>query len=974
MDIIKSLTSFVTTVTGRDKLKQQLTHDPTAGYRANPFFSSEILVNQLPPYTPRTGELMLRSDPMIEFAMNVRNAALMAADVEIKAKSPVVQAWVAKQWNTAWNSHRTKLVNAKKWGYAAIQVVYRTDHNGLLHVDRMKDFHPWDVQALERGGEVCGAAVKGMKLQAPQVVWQTFNGLYDSPYGNGLLRRMYPPWYEKWMDSGAKKLGQLRMMKDAYIGDQFYYPANVAVKTPDGKQIPWSDILREMGERRLSGGALTLPMLYDNNGNKLVEYKPPQDVQGGTHIFEWEERLDKQILRGADVPLEVVEAQENGGFSGRSIPFMVVLSVCSLEFAEIVRSFVEMTLRPAAWLNWGGEPEFEIVPKSLVESFARDASGSAMGGGAIGSQQGAQPAPQAAPQAAQFDVGDKWITIGGKQSGGKDHAGGFPVQIDENGIILKGGPAALRGKHVSEVGNHFDQQRQNKTRERDAKSPIGTSRSYSEIAKYQADKWGVSTEFYDEAAHQIWTERTVEHKERENAKARARKRLNLTAGDIARLDNQGFDHASKHDRLRGLDVIGRELASEYPSLGWGEGYGSGDDRDYGELAWELIKEGKQDAPSRISREFHEAVDGYLEGELRRHGKKVAKPKQEAEFEFGANQFDLSADEDTATLAAAAAFSRAKHIGRLMRKQIKGTTLHDPQLLGSLETSLRLLSDGIGVEAFGAMHAAGMFGAAAVVNNIPPAMTPLYPPRKPPELPPVTTGFPDDDEPQAHFPALEDAITTLQNAPIDTARTYQATAEKAKQGAFAITGDISRETTAKIRDLLTETIQEGGAEDEFAAKVGKMFEDGPLSENHLRTVFRTNTASAFSGGQQRAVEAVFVQDAFPYRRYYATTDARVRKEHLALESLGLNGTSVYRADDPVWREFQPPFDFGCRCHWSAYTVGQAAKAGVVEAQEWIARAKEMAQGDNYHAFLSRTAPVQPEFVSHPPFHANPAFIR
>jgi hypothetical protein len=101
------------------------------------------------------------------------------------------------------------------------------------------------------------------------------------------------------------------------------------------------------------------------------------------------------------VPLEVIEAQENGGFSGRSVPLMVLLGVCTQEACEIVADVDEHLLRPTAWLNFGKEPEYTIIAKSLMESFASDAGGSAMGGGAMGGQPGQQrPAAAAATTAA----------------------------------------------------------------------------------------------------------------------------------------------------------------------------------------------------------------------------------------------------------------------------------------------------------------------------------------------------------------------------------------------------------------------------------------------------------------------------------------------------------------------------------------------------------------------------------------------
>jgi hypothetical protein len=194
------------------------------------------------------------------------------------------------------------------------------------------------------------------------------------------------------------------MVKDAYIGDIFWFPPDqtITIPTADGPvQLSWRDVFREVAENRLSGGAMTLPLLLDGKVNELSKYQPPQAIPGASQVFEWEDRIDKQILRGADVPLEVIEAQENGGFSGRSVPLMVLLGVCTQEACEIVADVDEHLLRPTAWLNFGKEPEYTIIAKSLMESFASDAGGSAMGGGAMGGQPGQQRPEKPPPQQPQ---------------------------------------------------------------------------------------------------------------------------------------------------------------------------------------------------------------------------------------------------------------------------------------------------------------------------------------------------------------------------------------------------------------------------------------------------------------------------------------------------------------------------------------------------------------------------------------------
>ena len=173
------------------------------------------------------------------------------------------------------------------------------------------------------------------------------------------------------MPGGAKRTLRLRMIKDAYVGDILWYPADRQVEFPDGKTQSWRDAAREIVEARHSGGALTLPMLRDSLGNKLVDYTPPQGVPGHTQIFNWKRDLDLEIWKALEIPPEIIQASSSGsGFSGRWIPFAVALSAVHAELAELIRCVDRDLLRPIAQLNFGRAPEYTIRPKSLVETYA----------------------------------------------------------------------------------------------------------------------------------------------------------------------------------------------------------------------------------------------------------------------------------------------------------------------------------------------------------------------------------------------------------------------------------------------------------------------------------------------------------------------------------------------------------------------------------------------------------------------------
>jgi hypothetical protein len=394
----------------RSEIREQiLSYDPTRNYQASRYpYYSEIFVQQLPLWRLWTARLMLASDPVINFSLNLRNSALMAADVVPYAKSEEVQDWLFKQWHVLWNKNRTKMVSAKKWGYAPLQCLFRQDSRGIIHIAGLKDFAPEDCRALEYRGRLCGMSVRGQNVFQPQALWLTFNSEFGSRYGLAVTKRQYPAWYEKWMEHGAKRLVQLRMIKDAYIGDIFWYPPNISIQMPDGTRMSWRDLMREIGENRLSGGVMTLPKFYDQQGKELTGYTPPQQIPGMTEIFTWVEHCDDNILKGADIPLEVIRASSAGsGFSGRSIPFLVMLSVCNNELTEIVQDVVEQVLRPLAWLNWGKDVEFDLIPLNLVESFAKDISASELGGSVLGGGFSKTPRPDRGENTGTSAGGDQ---------------------------------------------------------------------------------------------------------------------------------------------------------------------------------------------------------------------------------------------------------------------------------------------------------------------------------------------------------------------------------------------------------------------------------------------------------------------------------------------------------------------------------------------------------------------------------------
>lgn len=230
------------------------------------------------------------------------------------------------------------------------------------------------------------------------------------------------------------------------------------------------------------------------------------------------------------------------------------------------------------------------------------------------------------------------------------------------------------------------------------------------------------------------------------------------------------------------------------------------------------------------------------------------------------------------------------------------------------------------------------GYSYTAERLPPWLQDLFrrpgrPPGRPPTI--VLPGLLGGGAPELRFPKLEKAVQSLEDRDILTRDQYDLLDLDARQRAFTVAGELTTETIEAIRDELATDIQEGTSLRSFRDRIKDRLHGSPIGPWHLETVYRTNVQSAFRDGRESLANHPIVADVFPYQSYDPIHDGRVRDEHEALETLGLNGTNVYRRDDPMWDYFTPPWGFNCRCGVALMTVEAAARAGVAEAKQWLA---------------------------------------
>ena len=214
-------------------------------------------------------------------------------------------------------------------------------------------------------------------------------------------------------------------------------------------------------------------------------------------------------------------------------------------------------------------------------------------------------------------------------------------------------------------------------------------------------------------------------------------------------------------------------------------------------------------------------------------------------------------------------------------------------------------------------------------------------------------------PIVDFPLINRANEILSQKGIVTREQFDLLAADARERAFTMARQSSLETIGRVRDLLFESIAQGTSLAVFENKLDEALITSPLGPGHLENVYRTNIQSAFHAAHEEMANDPIVAEVFPYQEYIAIHDGRVRDEHLALETLGLNGTNIYRLDDPFWQVFRPPWGYQCRCGVNLLTLEAAARRGVQEARRWERTGQ---------------APLSPEWrLDAIPFRPDPEFV-
>lgn len=455
----------------RNEVARQLISSPkTSGYKTPPIYSFGSIIRDLPAFTFMTIRAMLW-DPTIRLGLAMRAAPLANAEFAyedglddagqikytpgVKAHKPEVAEFVEAQMKHIWKNYLRHLLRDQIWGWSAVECTGKVGKNGWIEVDELLPRHPSFTTALESRGKLCGVSFKGPSQKNGNVrlmfsdgkcIWRSFMPEDGAHYGVSILRGAYSPWADKWLDGCALDTRRLFHHKDAYGGVDMTYPGGTTTVERDGvlTEIPNQEIAQQIAEQIRSGGVTTRPAMYDENGKPLWELTRATIPASPTHIYDYVKDLDKDMLRGIEIPDDVFSADQSGSWDGKSIPVQGMYTGLDMWLNATTGDVVRQVIEPLVMLNTGRAEDFEVTTKPLglqaMEQLGASKGDSASQGGQDG---GFNPfaGPEDAPQPRQIGYN------GGKQMSLQDRAKKEVVEL-------------LVGQGVFEAGKLVEQARE----------------------------------------------------------------------------------------------------------------------------------------------------------------------------------------------------------------------------------------------------------------------------------------------------------------------------------------------------------------------------------------------------------------------------------------------------------------------------------------------------------------------------------
>jgi len=349
----------------------------TADYMPTAYWSGFHPYRRFPGFSLGVVLAML-TDPRVLLGLGIIKGVLLTKmKIRIDCDSQPVQDFLQRQLTRFLSRDAPIALKAVEWGYSCSEVFYKII-DGQLHYWGLRDLHPMDCRCLVAAGKVIGARIRGLKrgsatdyhrsdpLLVPKIFWHVQSRDFHPWYGRSRLFGAFIPWNETWSDGGFRDIRRLWFYKYAYDGGIGYHPPGTTRIAETGQEISNRDLMREIMEKRRTGGIVVLP---DNpeGGKRLWEILPPTPMPLPSGLMEYGEQLRVEILEGMGIPPEVVQAAQVGsGYSGRRVPEEAFYCSLQQNANELINDLDQQVLRFLVRFNFKTDVPYELTVYGLL--------------------------------------------------------------------------------------------------------------------------------------------------------------------------------------------------------------------------------------------------------------------------------------------------------------------------------------------------------------------------------------------------------------------------------------------------------------------------------------------------------------------------------------------------------------------------------------------------------------------------------
>lgn len=356
--------------------QSKLTSVQTADYKPRGglgrWYASKVSSTRVPfslHYVP-----MMLEDPRIQLGLWMIKGPLLAhAKFFVDSEDKEVQEFVVRNLSRFWLTSASKALCALQWGFQPAESVYRVSQENPQHVDfdaLWPITYPLDVKStLEYKGRLYGFRLRDKEkpIEGMKAFWHVHWPEFNKTTGRSRLFASFPPWIEKWCEGGYRDSRRLFVHKQAFDGGTGYYPPGTT--SVNGVERDNEELLREVMDKKTTGGVTTLPKQRD--GNRIYEIEPPVVSELPATLLQYGNDLNDEELEGMAVLPEVAKAQESGsGFAGRRVPQQAFFAILQELLNGLLSDVDNQILRPLVAWNFGQGRQYEVIPFGLLKETA----------------------------------------------------------------------------------------------------------------------------------------------------------------------------------------------------------------------------------------------------------------------------------------------------------------------------------------------------------------------------------------------------------------------------------------------------------------------------------------------------------------------------------------------------------------------------------------------------------------------------